>query len=212
MMLKYIIVVLRIEQGFPNSLYDTDDQAHKQYAGHHRFVVPSIAAYDIYQKSDNGIERLEKVLSGVARSATLCIALDNIKDAPLDEDWIEIRDYLGIGENTDTLSDWRIAQDKNARHYYYDEYGVWSATRNLIQLDEVRVRERYTFTAKKSVSAESITAMVEEGADINPISDDILLATATVYALDKTIPKPKAEEPKTDWSLYPALNSLRNQK
>lgn len=204
--------MLRIEQGFSDSVYHTDDQALKKYAVHHRLVVPSIAAYDIYKKSDSGIERLEKVLSGVVRSATLCIALENIKDAPLDEDWTEIRDYLEIGDNADTLSDWRIKKDKNAQHHYYDEYGVWSATRNLVQLEEVRVRERYTFTVNKSVSSESIAAMLEGGADFDPISDDILLATATVYALDKAIPKPKAEEPKTDWSLYPALNSLRNQK
>jgi hypothetical protein len=216
MMLKYI-VVLRIEQGFPDSLYDTDDQALKKYADHHRLVLSSIAAYDaaydIHNQSESGINRLEKVLSGIVRSATLCVVLEDPKDAPRDKDWIGVRDYLGIDESSEGLSPWRVEKDENDQHHYYDEYGVWSATRTLSKIgDDFRVRERYTFTAKTSVGTESIVGVVNgETEKIDP-TEDVLLATATVYALDKAISKPQVEMPEVDWSRYPALNSLRNQK
>lgn len=216
MMLQYIIVVLRIEQGFTNSLYDTDDQAHINYASHHRMLVASLAAYDvaydIYGKSEDALERFEKVSNGLIRSATLSIALKDLKDAPLDKDWIEIRDYLGISEDVETLSDWRIEKDKNDQHHLYNKYGVWSATRSLLRVDEVRVRERYTLTANSQTGLEDITAVIEGNVDTDQASGDILLATATVYVLNKAIAKPQVTEQETDWSRFPFAASIRDQK
>jgi hypothetical protein len=215
-MLKYITVVLRIEKGFPNSFYDTDDQAHNEYTKYHRMLVSSFAAYDvkydIYGNSKDPLERFEKVSNGLVRSSTLSIVLKDLKDAPLDKDWIEIRDYLGISEEAETLSDWRIEKDKNDKHHLYDKYGVWSATRNLLRVNEVRVRERYTFTANTQTRLEDITAAIEGNVDIDQTSGDILLATATVYALNKATAKPQVAEQKTDWSEWPIVVSIPNQK
>jgi hypothetical protein len=201
--------MFRAEQKFPESLYETSDPTHMMYVKHHRMVVPTVMAYDIYGQQKRGVERLEKFLDGMVRSATLCIALDDIKNASVNEDWIEMREYFGVQEGSESFSDWRINKVSNARHATYDTYDVWTATRTIAKVNTTaKVRERYTITAKNTTSHDHIKAVIKDGEDVD---NDLFVATATVYALDKSISKPNINDSEIDWSRFPNLASIRKQ-
>lgn len=199
--------MLRIEQGVEASLFTTTDQELKSYAEHHGLVLPSIAAYDLYNRGlehQSMRERITKVGRGLERSATLCLMLDNIDSAPINPGWIELSKTAVFNEVLKPENDWRVMKVANDGHTKYPDYGIWSATRNLAKFDDFRIRERYTVAANSSTDEEEIKDMIIVG----KADSDMLIATATVYALNKSVSKPGLEKGETDWSKFPNLYEL----
>lgn len=170
-------------------------------------AMPNMAAYDLLGVAKTGediAKRLHNVRTGLTRSATLLLEYDAIPDVAASDDWLELRHLLDLShEDAAAQSSWRYREDSRGGHYGFPNMGIWTATRNLAKYDETSVRERYTVTTPKSTS-ESVVREVFEG---SAVPDDFVVATATVYAINKAIKKPALEQ--LDWSRYPELAALR---
>lgn len=206
-MLEYRIVVLRVEQGFHPSLLSSDNPQLEGYTKYHQMAMPNMAAYDLLEVARTGedvAKRLHNVRTGLTRSATLLLECDAIADVTASDDWLELRHLLDLPrEGAAARSEWRFREDSRGGHYGFPDMGIWTATRNLAKYDETSVRERYTVTTPKTTPETVVRAVFEDSF----VPDDFVIATATVYALNKAIKKPAIEE--LDWSQYPELAALR---
>lgn len=201
--------MLRIEKGFDDSLFETSNAALKGYTNHHRLVLPAIAAYDMFHAGHSSYEtqkKLDLVLDGTLRTATLAFEGDNVRDAARNVGWVAIRDE--VVPDIAHENPWRVVR-RDDGHVNYPGVNVWAATRSLLKLpvdapDErsTRVRERYTFTATEAVCEADIRGILQD----NLAMDDVMVATATVYAINKLVPKPILHRERLDMSKYPALS------
>jgi len=213
-----LLIVLRLEQGFDDSLYDSDDPLLHGYSSIHRLLVPALIAYDALRRDteDDTHERMRQVALGnpEVRSATLVLERDNLSQAVNNLTWIALREALEL-PNDDVEQHWRIMR-RDDPHTMYPGVVTWSATRTLARLDEqgqrtqaasfTRVRERYTLNSHSDLEQDDIRALLEE----NKTPDDVLLATATVYAVNKAIAKPQPHN--VVENDYPHVAALINKK
>ena len=206
--------MLRHEKGFADSIYSSADADIRGYTNHHRLLVPALIAPDIYNAGHSAYaskQKLELVLDGTLRSSTLAFESENVKRASENLGWIGIKDEIQIDE--DIISDWRITR-RDDPHFGHPGINAWSATRNLLKLPHdaatehsTRVRERYTFTARENYCENDIRAILCE----NDAPDDIMLATATVYAINKLVPKPQIPHFPVDMSRFPAVSATMHR-
>lgn len=201
--------MLRIEQGFEAPVFESDNPTIRGYTNYHRLVMPALAAYDLLHAGHSEMAtqtKLHMVKDGSLRSATLAFESDNVKEAASNIGWVAIREELAV--DTDIDAPWRIIRRADP-HSLYEGAAVWAATRNIIKLpvgaaddSSTRVRERYTLTALDHVDENDIRRLLVD----NDAPDDVMLATATVYAINKTVPKPEYNRVQVDMTKYPALH------
>jgi hypothetical protein len=175
--------------------------------------MPALIAHDIYRDRQNGTDsrqKLNAVLTGDRRTATLAYEDSKVKTAYRNLGWIAIKDALLFQD--DLSAPWRVLR-RNDPHHIFSGINVWSATRNLLKHphdmpDErsVRIRERYTFIGPEKIDECDITKLLTE----NETPEDVLLGTATVYAINKLVPKPELHMPTTDEARFPAISEMRS--
>lgn len=209
MVYNMILNMLRLEQGFDDSLFESDHKDLVGYTNHHRLVVPALIAHDTFQAGHSEYatkHRLEMVMDGTRRTATLAFEADNVKEASHNLGWLAIRDEIDFDE---VGSPWRIIR-RDDPHFGHPGVNAWAATRNLLKLplnapDErsTRIRERYTFTALEAIHEDDIRAILIE----NEAPEEVMMATATVYAINKLVPKPMLRSERVDMSKFPALSA-----
>jgi hypothetical protein len=202
--------VLRLEKGFDESVYVSDDENLRGYANHHRVVMPALATYDMHPVSTSEIAvgiKIDQVIEGHMRSATLAFETDNVRSAAENLGWIATKRHLEISDDVDTP--WRLIRRVDP-HAKFGGFAIWSATRNLLKTPEdatdelsTRVRERYTFAANEELTDNDIESVLIH----NQIPEGLMLATATVYAINKSVPKPALPRHETDYSRYPAIHA-----
>ena len=199
--------MLRIEKGFDESLFESSNGALRGYTDHHRMLLPAIAAYDYYnqQTAEDVRRKLARVMDGSSRTGTLALEKSNVRNAATNLGWLAIKGE--IDAETAEANPWRVIM-RDDEHAQHPGISVWAATRSLLKTpadapDELstRIRERYTFTASNRLGEGDIRAILVE----NEAPDDVMLATATVYAINKLVPKPKLQHESVDMSKFPAL-------
>lgn len=209
--------MLRLEQGFDNSIYGTDDPALLGYTEIHRLKAPALVAFDMLRpvNEETTIDRMKRVAAGDVnmRSATLALECHNLRDAPANLAWHALKETLEL-PNDGVEQDWRLKKHDDP-HAGYPGILVWTATRNLARIDKqgertrdenaTRIRERYSFAAYQHTTEDDIYRLFEE----NGTADDVMLATATVYAVNKAIAKPQVSP--LDTSKYPNLSALHRK-
>lgn len=203
--------MLRIEQGFSPSVYEPIDTNLAGYTSHHRLLMPALVAADMRAyRHLSPLERLNQVVHSMSRSATLAMELYDIPNAPHDKAWRTLKnaniDMSAVPDNS-----WRLARRAD-QHSAYPGHVIWTATRTLSHLkdgeedsedDPLRLRERYTFTSSEKVTEEDMLELLETG----DAPREIIIATATVYALNKAIPKASLPQEPIDISRYPLTHS-----
>lgn len=195
--------MIRLERGFDSSLLDSDNDELNGYTEYHRLVMPKLIAFDMFraQNPQSPLGRLGMVAAAsipVERDATLLLAAkkDDIVTATETSGWVELRSALQLSEAT-ANDCWRILERCDP-HHEYPGITTWSATRTMARLDtnaqrrsdgDVRLRERYTLTSTANVTADDVRLVVERGEYPSGYFDEIILATATVYAINKAVQK-----------------------
>lgn len=207
--------MLRLEQGFNDSLFESDHKDLIGYTNHHRLVVPALIAADIFNAGHSKYaskQKLDMVMDGALRTSTLAFEADNVKEAHHNLGWVAIKEEIDFDDEAD--SPWRIIR-RDDPHFGHPGINAWAATRNLLKLpldapDErsTRVRERYTFTARDTIHENDIRGILLQ----NDAPEDVMVATATVYAINKRVPKPILHREHVDMTQFPALSENMNRR
>ncbi len=205
--------MLRLETGFDDSLFESDNENLTGYTNHHRLLVPALIAPDVYRAGESGVassHKLEAVLLGTQRTSTLAFEAANVESAHLNPGWLAVKQMIDF--DGEFQSSWRIAQ-RNDPHHIYSGIKSWAATRSIMRVprnepDELsfRLRERYTFTAAGHLDENDIRGILID----NDAPDDVMVATATVYAINKLVPKPELAKLPTNAAEFPALAEMRS--
>lgn len=202
--------MLRIEQTFPSSVYDSDDSNLTGYTEYHRLLMPNLIAADIHRDRDLSVnERITRVESGLARSATLALELRSLEIAHQSKEWQDVVARLNVRDAI--KNSWRITRREDP-HALYPGHAVWTATRTLANLSDTdddlspRVRERYTFTSSSDLSTDELQKLIVN----NEVDEDIVLATATVYAINKAVEKPRVAT--VDMKSYPTTAAMLKRR